>query len=86
MFSYDEIQKYNETDMLIYRYIISNAEKVPYMTIRELAGEIHTSPGAVLFQKQLPGIRRTEGSPEAAEPDSAEKSALIRSAGAFRLF
>ena len=48
MFSYDEIQKYNETDMLIYRYIISNAEKVPYMTIRELAGEIHTSPGAIL--------------------------------------
>ena len=34
--------------MLIYRYIISNAEKVPYMTIRELAGEIHTSPGAIL--------------------------------------
>ena len=48
MFSYDEIQKYNETDMIIYRYIISNAEKVPYMTIRELAGEIHTSPGAIL--------------------------------------
>ena len=40
LFSYDDIQKYNETDMNIYRYIVSNIVKIPYMTIRELAGEI----------------------------------------------
>ena len=48
MFSYDEIQCYNRTDMSIYKYIISNIDKVPYMTIRELAGEINTSPAAIL--------------------------------------
>ncbi len=48
MFSYDDIQKYNETDMNIYRYIVSNIVKIPYMTIRELAGEVYTSPAAIL--------------------------------------
>lgn len=37
MFSYEEIQKYNETDICIYKYIVSNIDKVQYMTIRELA-------------------------------------------------
>lgn len=48
MFSYDDIQKYNETDMSIYRYIVSNIAKIPYMTIRELASEVYTSPTAIL--------------------------------------
>ena len=47
MFSYDDIQKYNETDMNIYRYIVSNIVKIPYMTIGELAGEVYTSPAAI---------------------------------------
>ena len=48
LFSYDDIQKYNETDMNIYRYIVSNIVKIPYMTIRELAGEVYTSPANVI--------------------------------------
>lgn len=48
MFSYDEIQKYNETDLRIYKYIISNIEKIQYMTIRELAGELGLSSTTVL--------------------------------------
>lgn len=48
MFSYDEIQKYNETDLRIYKYIISNTEKIQYMTIRELAGELGLSSTTVL--------------------------------------
>lgn len=48
MFSYEDIQRYNETDLLIYKYIISNIDKVPYMTIRELASETHTSSTTVL--------------------------------------
>ena len=31
MFSYDEIQKYNETEVMIYKYVISNIEKIPYL-------------------------------------------------------
>ena len=34
MFSYDELQKYNETDIRIYKYMVSNLEKIQYMTIR----------------------------------------------------
>lgn len=48
MLSYDDIQKYNETDMSIYKYVVTNIEKIPYMTIRELAGEVYTSPAAIL--------------------------------------
>lgn len=48
MFSYDEIQKYNETDIRIYKYVISNLDKIQYMTIRELAKEVHVSTSTVL--------------------------------------
>lgn len=48
MFSYDEIQKYNETDIWIYKYVISNLDKIQYMTIRELAKEIHVSTSTIL--------------------------------------
>ena len=48
MFSYEEIQKYTETDIRIYKYIISNIDKIQYMTIRELAKEIHVSAATIL--------------------------------------
>lgn len=48
MFSYEEIQKYNETDISIYKYIVSNIDKIQYMTIRELAKEIHISTSTLL--------------------------------------
>ena len=48
MFSYEEIQKYNETDICIYKYIVSNIDKVQYMTIRELAKAIHISTSTIL--------------------------------------
>ncbi len=37
MFSYEEIPKYNKTDIRIYKYIVSDIDKIQYMTIRELA-------------------------------------------------
>ncbi len=48
MFSYDELQKYNETDIRIYKYVISNLEKIQYMTIRELAEELQVSTSTIL--------------------------------------
>lgn len=48
MFSYEEIQKYNETDIHIYKYIVSNIDKIQYMTIRELAKEVHMSTSTIL--------------------------------------
>lgn len=48
MFSYDELQKYNETDIRIYKYIVSNFEKIQYMTIRELAEELQVSTSTIL--------------------------------------
>lgn len=48
MFSYEEIQKYNETDINIYKYIVSNIDKIQYMTIRELAREIKVSTSTIL--------------------------------------
>lgn len=48
MFSYEEIQKYNETDFYIYKYIVSNIDKIQYMTIRELAKEMNISTSTIL--------------------------------------
>ena len=48
MFSYEEIQKYGETDIRIYKYIVSNCDKIQYMTIRELAKEIDISTSTFL--------------------------------------
>ena len=48
MFSYEEIQKYNETDIYIYKYIVSNLDKIQYMTIREFAKEVHVSTSTIL--------------------------------------
>ena len=48
MFSYEELQKYNETDIHIYRYVISHLDRIQYMTIRELAGELHLSTSTIL--------------------------------------
>ena len=48
MFSYDELQKYNETGIRIYKYSVSNFEKIQYMTIRELAEELQVSTSTIL--------------------------------------
>jgi len=43
----DHTPKLNDTELEIYKYIIQNIEKAPYLTIRELATESHTSSAAV---------------------------------------
>ena len=48
MFSYDIIQKFNETEIRIYKFIIDNGEKIPYMTIRELADATQVSTSTIL--------------------------------------
>lgn len=48
MFSYEEIQKYNETDIRIYKYVVSDIDKIQYMTIRELANELQVSTSTIL--------------------------------------
>jgi DNA-binding MurR/RpiR family transcriptional regulator len=48
MFSYDIIRKFNETEILIYKYIIANQGKVTFMTIRELAKELNVSTSTIL--------------------------------------
>lgn len=48
MFSYEEIRNYSETDIRIYQFIVSNPDKVQYMTVRELAKELHLSASTVL--------------------------------------
>lgn len=48
MFSYDNIQKFNETEIRIYKFIAHNGEKIPYMTIREFADAIQVSTSTIL--------------------------------------
>lgn len=48
LFRYDIIQKFNETEIMLYKYMISNAEKIPYMTIRELAAAVNVSTSTII--------------------------------------
>ena len=48
MFSYGNIQKFNETEIRIYKFIVDNGEKIPYMTIREFADELQVSTSTIL--------------------------------------
>lgn len=48
LFPYEVIQKFNATDLKIYKYILSAIDRIPYMTIRELAGDLHLSTSSVL--------------------------------------
>ncbi|WP_353886187.1 MurR/RpiR family transcriptional regulator [uncultured Clostridium sp.] len=43
-----DINKLNSLEVEIYKYILNNKEKVPYMTIRELSEEIHISTTSIL--------------------------------------
>lgn len=48
MFTYDDIQKFNETEVRLYKYIVDNGDKILYMTIRELADKVHMSTSTIL--------------------------------------
>lgn len=48
LFYYETIQKFNGTEIQLYKYIVSHKEKIPYMTIRELALETNTSTSTIL--------------------------------------
>ena len=48
LFNYATIQKFNETEIMLYKYVLSNAEKIPYMTIREFAVDVNLSTSSVL--------------------------------------
>lgn len=48
MFNYEIMQNLNDLELLLYRYIMKNIEKVIYMRIRELADEAHVSTTTIL--------------------------------------
>lgn len=48
MFSYEQIKKFNELETLVYNYVMENKYQVIYMTIRELADEVHVSTSTVM--------------------------------------
>lgn len=48
MFNSEIIKNLNELELMLYRYIMKNTEKVIYMRIRELADEAHVSTTTIL--------------------------------------
>ena len=48
MFTHEMIKSFNQLEMDVYNYIISNEEKVVYMKVRELAEEVHVSTTTIL--------------------------------------
>lgn len=48
LFSYEHIQRFSETELAIYKYIVANREKAAYLTIRELARENFVSTATIL--------------------------------------
>lgn len=48
MFSYDIIQKFNKTEIDIYKFVMAHIETIPYMSIRELSSSVHVSTATIL--------------------------------------
>lgn len=48
MFNSEIVKKLNDLELMLYRYIVKNTEKVIYMRIRELADEAHVSTTTIL--------------------------------------
>ena len=48
MFTHEMIKSFNQWEMDVYNYIISNEEKVVYMKVRELAEAVHVSTTTIL--------------------------------------
>ncbi|MCR2822335.1 MurR/RpiR family transcriptional regulator [Lederbergia panacisoli] len=48
MFTNEIITTFNELEMLLYKYIMQNKEKVVYMRIRDLADETHVSTSTIM--------------------------------------
>lgn len=48
LFPYESVRSFNETDIRVYKYVVAHMGKVRYMTIRELASELHLSTSSVL--------------------------------------
>ena len=47
MFNYEILKSFNDMEMLVYDYIMKNKNVVKYMTVRELADEVHVSTATV---------------------------------------
>lgn len=48
MFNYEILKSFNDMEMLVYDYIMKNKNVVKYMTVRELADEVHVSTATVM--------------------------------------
>ncbi|MFD1175171.1 MurR/RpiR family transcriptional regulator [Paenibacillus puldeungensis] len=48
MFTPKQIRSFNEVELDMYRYILNHKNTIPYMTIREFAAKVHSSPTSVL--------------------------------------
>lgn len=48
MFTAKQIKAFNDAELAMYNFIIKNKDKIPYMTIREFAEEVHSSSTSVL--------------------------------------
>ncbi|MEC1524550.1 MurR/RpiR family transcriptional regulator [Neobacillus niacini] len=48
MFTNEVIATFNELELLLYKYIMQNKEKVVYMRIRDLADEAHVSTSTIM--------------------------------------
>ena len=48
MFTHEMIKSFNQLEMDVYNYIVSNEEKVVYMKVRELAEAVHVSTTTIL--------------------------------------
>lgn len=48
MFNYEIIKSLNDMELLVYDYLMKNKEKITYMTVRELADEVHVSTATVM--------------------------------------
>lgn len=48
LFTYEQIQRLNEMEIKIYQYVLAKKETIIYLTIRQLANQVHVSTTSIL--------------------------------------
>ncbi len=78
LFTAQQVMDLNELEMLVYQYVAAHPNTVPYMRIRELAGEAHVSTTTVLhFCKKMGCEGYAQFKALLKEKNGAPSSALI---------
>ena len=58
MLEYEVVQTFSDTEMVIFKYILRNKKSIEFMSIRDLADQVHASTASVIRFCQKCGFEK----------------------------